>query len=259
MAEPDDKTPQGLNDETQKALARKFDAEARKEIAVAKKEEAWAMLAEQQSRRESLEHEKYIINYTEQVAIMRAMDKHYRKYQYRFPVSENSVAECLDTLNLWHRQDEKDLADGTIEKLRPFEIVFYSPGGGVMPGMRLFDHIQWLRGEGHYVTTCAMGYAASMGGILLQAGDKREIGKNAFVLIHELSFGAAGDMGDMIDAVEMAEIIQKRVIDIFCSRAKETGRPGHLTPAKMKRKWQRKDWWLSSDEAYRLGVVDEIR
>jgi len=245
----DEKIPQQLNDETQKALAEKFRAEAARENAIAAKEQAWADEARAKADREIAEHRKYIEHNKEQLGILMAKDRKFHKYQYCYKISDSTVNECMDMLNYWHRT----------EPGCPMEIVFYSGGGEVLPGMRLFDHIRWLEKEGHAVTTVAMGFAASMGGVLLQAGNKRIMGREAYVLIHELSFGVFGDMGDVEDQVEMAKMIQRRVIDIFCSRAAKTRRPGHLTPAMMKRRWTRKDWWLDSDLCYKLGIVDEIR
>ncbi len=245
-----------LNDATQEALAEKFRAEATVQLAVAAKEQAWADTAKAEAARNIAEHERYAAINQQQRDVYLASDKFYRIYQFggpaAFKVSDTSVFDCINMLNYWHRTDENDGVT------RPMEIVFYSPGGEVLSGMRLFDHIRWLGTIGHDITTTTMGYAASMGGVLLQAGKTRKMGRESSVLIHELQYGAQGDSGDMEDAVERANMIQKRIIAIFCGRAKDTGRPGYLTPAVMKRRWKRKDWWLDSDECYRLGIVDEI-
>lgn len=228
------------------ARAAKFAAEARTEAAVADSARAAAKVAileaDTKCRYEQDRHD-----------LLLASDKYHRIFQFRGLVTDGSVDMCMDTLTLWHREDVTNGGPA------PMEVVFYSPGGAAIPGMRLFDHILWLRGLGHVITTTALGQAASMGGVLLQAGDKRVIGPQSYVLIHELSFGAGGKIGEVEDELAMAKMVQKRVVAIFCDRAKATGRKGHLTPAAMIRRWTRKDWWLDSDECYRLGVVDEIR
>lgn len=228
------------------ARAAKFAAEARKAEAEADAARADAnvtVLEADAKRRYAQDRRDLLL----------ASDRYHRVYQFRGNVTDGSVDMCMDTLTLWHREDAAN--GGPCE----MEIVFYSPGGVAIPGMRLFDHILWLRSLGHSITTTALGQAASMGGVLLQAGDKRVIGRESYVLIHELSFGAEGSMGEVEDEVAMAKMVQRRVVNIFCSRAKDTGRKGYLTPAVMVRRWARKDWWLDSDECYRLGVVDEIR
>jgi ATP-dependent protease ClpP protease subunit len=129
--------------------------------------------------------------------------------------------------------------------------------------MDLFDFIMELRRENHYITTAARGYAASMGGILLQAGSKRVMGKEAYILIHEVSTWAGGKVGEIEDEYLFLKKISERVVGIFADRAKEAGANGTaskpITKAQIEKNWNRKDWWLDSAEALRLGIVDELR
>lgn len=171
-----------------------------------------------------------------------ANDKYHHVYWFSEPVTSGGVDRCIAVLDLWHR----------LEPACPIEIIFNSPGGGVIPGMALFDYITNIRKQGHKVTTVALGYAASMAGILLQAGDRRIMGSEAYLLIHEVNALAMGSMGAIEDEVEFLKKIQSRILDIFAGRSK-------LSKATIRRKWRRKDWWLSSAEAKKLGFVDAIR
>jgi ATP-dependent protease ClpP protease subunit len=94
--------------------------------------------------------------------------------------------------------------------------------------------------------------AASMAGILLQAGHQRIMGRESWLMIHEASFSASGKTGDVEDTVEWVKAMQERILNIFATRSK-------MTKSALKRKWTRKNWWISSDEALKLGFVDEIR
>jgi len=94
--------------------------------------------------------------------------------------------------------------------------------------------------------------AASMAGILLQAGDRRWIGHQAWLMIHRAAFGAVGKTFEIEDEVAWIKRIEARILDIFAKRST-------LSKVKIKRNWDRKDWWISSDEALELGLVDEIR
>jgi len=180
-------------------------------------------------------------------------DKFYRIYRFNAPVSASSVQDCLGRLNYWNRTDPGCA----------IEIIFCSPGGSVIDGMVLYDYLQALRAQGHHVTTSTMGMAASMAGILLQAGDTRVMHREAWMLIHEMSFGAIGKMGDIEDTVDWAKRIQERILDIFAARCKLAGENGTarkpLTRAQLKKRWTRKDWWLASSECLELGLVDAIR
>ena len=132
------------------------------------------------------------------------------------------------------------------------EISFNSPGGEIISGMAMFDFIQELRGKGHFVTTSTRGMAASMAGILLQAGEHRVMARQSWLLIHEASFGASGSMGSVEDTVDWVKRIQKRIVQIFAERS-------NVTATFINKNWKRKDWWISSEEALKWGFVDAIR
>lgn len=140
------------------------------------------------------------------------------KYFYAFnePVTARSVLECVSQLTEWQRL--APVVDG-VPTLLTMTIVFDSPGGSVIDGLHLYDFIQELKAAGHTVITKTLGMAASMAGILLQAGSKRVMGSEAYVLIHEVSFMAGGPIGVVEDEVEFVKMIQARVLDIFARKA----------------------------------------
>ncbi len=182
-----------------------------------------------------------------------ADDIYHHVYRFSDTVSSSSVASCMSRLAYWDRNDPKC----------PIEIIFSSPGGSVIDGMVLFDYIGTIRRSGHKVTTSTMGWAASMAGILLQAGDHRVMYREAWVLIHEVSFGTSGKIGEIEDTVNWARRMDERVIDIFTERCRQAGVAGTanhpLSRAKIKKGWTRKDWWLDSAECLDFGLVDEVR
>jgi ATP-dependent Clp endopeptidase proteolytic subunit ClpP len=163
-------------------------------------------------------------------------------YRFSGSVSEVSVRKCMGKLTEWSRLEPKC----------DIEIVFSSPGGSIIDGFELFDFIQELRSRGHEVTTGSLGMAASMAGILLQAGDRRWIGHQCWMMIHRAAFGAIGKTYEVEDEVKLVKRIEERCLDIFVSRSK-------LSKLKIKRNWDRKDWWIDADECLNYGLVDEIR
>jgi ATP-dependent protease ClpP protease subunit len=191
-----------------------------------------------------------------------AADKYHHKYRYTSGITEASVKPCIDELTLWHR-----LSPGC-----DMEIVFDSPGGSVIDGMDLFDFLQEMREKGHFVTTSTRGYAASMGGILLQAGDKRVMGREAYVLIHEVAAGVHGKIAEIKDEVAFIDLMSKRILNVFASRSAEAFGNGTSDVALTVEQfrdgdheiegcigWDRTDWWLDSDDCLRFGIVDEVR
>jgi ATP-dependent Clp endopeptidase proteolytic subunit ClpP len=182
-----------------------------------------------------------------------ALDAYNYTYRFTTEVTDASVKTAIDKLTFWHRTNAEI----------PIEIVFNSPGGSVFAGMDLFDFIQELRRDGHYITTATRGYAASMGGILLQAGNKRLMGRESYILIHEVSTWAGGKVGDLEDEVKFLQRMSERIVDIFADRAAQAAENGTaekpITKAQLRSNWKRRDWWLDSTEALKLGIVDELR
>lgn len=180
-------------------------------------------------------------------------NKYFHKYNFTSAVDSESSQTLMDQMEQWSR----------LSPTCDMEIVFSSPGGSVIDGLALFDFIQMIRNRGHKVTTGAIGYAASMAGILLQAGDNRWMGRECYILIHEVSFGAGGKIGEVEDEVKFIKKIQNRVLDIFAARCQQAGKNGTakkpMTKAQLTSKWERKDWWLESSEALMWGLVDEVR
>lgn len=223
------------------AEAEKLKAEARKEAALAAEAEHKAAVARIALEREEEKRHREILN----------DDFRHRRYHFDSAVGGTSVEACIKTLKAWHREDPQC----------DIEVSFSSPGGSVIDGMELFDFLTWLR-QTHSITTSAYGMAASMAGILLQAGTWRVCGRQAYILIHEVSFGAGGKIGEVEDELKFIRKMQKRVLDIFAERcqgaAPETATK-RLTRRQLARAWERKDWWIDADEALAFGLVDEIR
>ena len=206
-------------------------AEVKKIEADTRRAEAEALKAEIEAKKVYGDYEKIIYS-----------DDYNHIYRFSKDVNELSVRSCMTKLTEWHRRDPECA----------IEVIFSSPGGSIIDGFELFDFLQDLRHQGHHITTGSLGMAASMAGILLQAGDVRWIGHQAWMMIHRAAFGAIGKTYEVEDEVRLVKRIEERCLDIFVSRSK-------LTKQKIKRNWDRKDWWIDADECLSLGLVDEVR
>lgn len=179
-----------------------------------------------------------------------AADRHHHVYVFDKEVSAASATACKNQLTQWVRT-----APGPVT----VELVIDSPGGSVFDGFHLIDFITFLHDQGHTVNTTAFGMAASMAGVLLQAGVRRRMGANSMLLIHEASFSAGGSFGRVEDQVTMVEKMHDRILTLFAARAANSDAADALTKRQIERRWKRKDWWLTADEAKRFGFVDEVR
>lgn len=178
----------------------------------------------------------------EEMHAMRNSKDSARIYSFTTAVGRESSEYCMNTIGQWYREKpEKEI-----------EIVFNSPGGSVIDGLALFDFIKELQNAGAVINTVSLGYAASMAGVLLQAGSKRTMGRHAFLLIHEISSGAIGNINKLEDEVKFCKRIQDQLLDILAERAS-------LSKRQISSKWKRQDWWLDATEALELGFCDEIR
>lgn len=168
-------------------------------------------------------------------------DWHHRVYNFLGSVSTITVEQCITSLTTWARMDPG--CDITL--------ILNSPGGSVIDGLALYDVLIDLRRKGHRVTTVARGMAASMGGILLQAGDERVVEPNAHVLIHEVSSGAIGKISEIEDEMAFLRQLQNRLLGILEERST-------LSVEEIRQRWERKDWWLGAVEAVELGFADRV-
>lgn len=171
----------------------------------------------------------------------RAAAKHARVYFFSRSVSKKSVTETIETLGLWSRRDPE----------AEIRLVINTQGGDVVHGLALYDFLGELKALGHRLTTVAIGQAASFGSVLLQAGDRRLIGRNASVLLHEISSYASGKLTTMEDEIEFTRSLERRLLAILASRSK-------LSVEEIAARWSRKDWWLTAEEVVALGLADAI-
>ena len=124
-----------------------------------------------------------------------------------------------------------------------------TPGGQVTSGLGIYDTMQLIEPD---VATTVTGMAASMGSVLLCAGEKgkRSALPHSRVLIHQPLGGAKGQASDILIAAKEIEKTRAELIGII---AEHSGQPFDKVFADADR-----DFWLTSQEALEYGLVDEI-
>lgn len=131
------------------------------------------------------------------------------------------------------------------------DISFYinSPGGVVTSGMAIYDTMRYIR---PHISTLVYGQAASMGSLLLTAGEKgkRFALPNARIMIHQPSGGAQGQATDI--EIHARDILKTRE-QLNRILANNTGQ----TVERIERDTER-DYFMFADEAKAYGVVDEV-
>jgi ATP-dependent Clp protease protease subunit len=131
------------------------------------------------------------------------------------------------------------------------EIAMYinSPGGVVTSGLSIYDTMQYIKPK---ISTVCIGQAASMGSLLLSAGEKgmRFSLPNSRVMVHQPSGGYQGQATDILIHAQETQKLKDRLNNIY---VKHTGQKLKAVEAALER-----DNFMSAQEAKDWGLIDEI-
>ena len=124
-----------------------------------------------------------------------------------------------------------------------------SPGGVVTSGMAIYDTMQFVKPP---VSTLCIGQAASMGSLLLAAGDKdmRFATPNARIMVHQPSGGFQGQASDIERHAQDIIKLKRRLNEIY---VKHTGRDYDTIERTLDR-----DPFMRADEAKDFGLIDKV-
>ncbi|MCB9798925.1 ATP-dependent Clp endopeptidase proteolytic subunit ClpP [Candidatus Nomurabacteria bacterium] len=153
---------------------------------------------------------------------------------------DDSVANTIiaQLLFLENQDPEKDI-----------KLYINSPGGSVTAGMAIYDTMQFIKPE---VSTVCIGIAASMGSVLLAAGQKgkRFCLPNSEVMIHQVLGGAQGQASDIKIHAERILRMKDHLNKILADHTGQT--------LKVIEKDTDRDYFMSATEAVKYGLVDSV-
>jgi ATP-dependent Clp protease, protease subunit len=132
---------------------------------------------------------------------------------------------------------------------KDIQIYINSPGGSVYAGLGIYDTMQFIKPD---VATICTGMAASMGAVLLCAGEKgkRSGLPHSRVMIHQPLGGAQGQASDIEITAREILTLKKELYEII---AKHSGQPYEKIEEDSDR-----DYWMKADKALDYGMIDEI-
>ncbi|MCX6754601.1 MAG: ATP-dependent Clp protease proteolytic subunit [Candidatus Nomurabacteria bacterium] len=124
-----------------------------------------------------------------------------------------------------------------------------SPGGSVTAGLAIIDTMNFIKSD---VSTICVGIAASMGALILSSGQKgkRFSLPNSEVMIHQVMGGTEGQASDI--AINAKHILRTKD-NLNKILAANTNKKIHEVEKDSDR-----DYWMTSDEAKKYGIVDAI-
>jgi ATP-dependent Clp protease protease subunit len=132
---------------------------------------------------------------------------------------------------------------------KDIQIYINSPGGSVYAGLGIYDTMQYINPD---VATICTGMAASMGAVLLCAGQagKRTGLKHSRVMIHQPLGGARGQASDIEITAREIQKLKKELYDIIATHSGQT----------YDKVWgdSDRDYWMIAEEAKNYGMIDEV-
>ena len=155
------------------------------------------------------------------------------------PIDDTTASlVCAQLLFLESENPKKDIG-----------IYINSPGGYVTAGLAIYDTMQYIRCP---ISTLCIGQAASMGSLLLAAGDKgnRIALPNSRVMVHQPSGGYRGVATDIERHAEEILDLKRRLNEIY---VKHTGQDYETIEKKLDR-----DTFMTAEEAQEFGIVDTV-
>ena len=132
---------------------------------------------------------------------------------------------------------------------REIRIYLNTPGGGVYAGLGIYDTMQFIKPD---VATICTGMAASMGAVLMCAGEKgkRSALPHSRIMIHQPLGGAQGQASDIeITAREIMKL-KDELYAIIASHSGQSIEKVHNDSDR--------DYWMKADEAKVYGMIDEV-
>ncbi|MDC6387271.1 ATP-dependent Clp endopeptidase proteolytic subunit ClpP [Maribacter sp. PR1] len=132
---------------------------------------------------------------------------------------------------------------------KDIQIYINSPGGSVYAGLGIYDTMQFIKPD---VATICTGMAASMGAVLLCAGEKgkRSGLTHSRVMIHQPLGGAQGQASDI--EITAREILKLKE-ELYQIISKHSGQSIEKIHEDSDR-----DYWMKADAALEYGMIDEI-
>ena len=137
----------------------------------------------------------------------------------------------------------------SVDASKDILIYLNSPGGGVYAGLGIYDTMQYINPD---VSTICTGMAASMGAVLLCAGEKgkRTALKHSRVMIHQPLGGAQGQASDIEITAREIQKLKKELFQIISDHSGKS----------YDEVWKDsdRDYWMTATEAKEYGMIDEV-
>lgn len=155
------------------------------------------------------------------------------------PIEDHMASSvCMQLLFLEAQNPKKEIA-----------MYINSPGGVVTSGMAIYDTMQFIKPP---IATLCIGQAASMGSLLLCAGEKgmRYALPNARIMVHQPSGGFSGQASDIERHAEDIIKMKRRLNEVY---VKHTGQSYDMVEKTLDR-----DYFMTAEQSQEFGLIDRV-
>ena len=128
-------------------------------------------------------------------------------------------------------------------------IFITSPGGSVLEGMKIIDHMKMLKHQ-DTTTNCIVDFAASMAFVITQACDNRYSLSSGILMQHQMSLSTGGPIENMHNYLKLINNINN---DLDTMQSNKINMKLEDFKSNIVN-----DWWLTANEALELNVIDNI-
>lgn len=137
----------------------------------------------------------------------------------------------------------------SVDSSKDISIYINSPGGSVYAGLGIYDTMQFIQPD---VATICTGMAASMGAVLLCAGQKgkRSGLPHSRVMIHQPMGGAQGQASDIEITAKEILTLREELYEIIANHSGQSYEKVYEDSDR--------DFWMKADKALEYGMIDEI-
>lgn len=161
-----------------------------------------------------------------------------------------ALTKEINNINNYDDEQDKSYAiHGSKYYRNPIRLFIDSPGGNVYQALGFINMIENSKTPIHTIVT---GFAASAGFLISLHGHKRFGHKYSSFMYHQLAYGAWSKFKDHQENLQEAERIHNLLCSIVVEKTKLKRKELDKNDAK------KKDWWMTSEEALKYGIIDEI-
>lgn len=153
----------------------------------------------------------------------------------------NKLIRKQDGENVWKSEGPIPTSPADVQ------VRIASYGGYVLDAFGTIDYIKQCKSD---VVTVIDGYAASAGTLISCVANKRYIGENSYMLIHQLSAGHWGNFEQLKDSMECSAALMERIYDIYTEHTK--------IPKKKLKELLKRDLWWDAKTCLEYGLVDDV-